>query len=236
MVEPFYKGNFINGLFFTGFWPLVRNKAFAIFFSNINHFNKQRFAVGAVAAVVLLATLTSVPISVAAMLAALFIVISGCLENDEAYRAIDWRLMFMIFGMLSLGLALEKTGGVDLIAGALLDLSGSLGPAGVLSAVILSCSILTTFLSNNAVAVMVTPVVIQVATTIGVESKPFLIGVAIGCSACFATPIGYQTNTLVYGAGGYRFKDFVKVGVPLNFIVWILASILIPLLYPFVKG
>jgi di/tricarboxylate transporter len=198
--------------------------------------NKQHFAIGAVAAVVLLATLTSVPISAAAMLAALFIVISGCLENDEAYRAIDWRLMFMIFGMLSLGIALEKTGGVDLIAAALLNLSGSLGPAGVLSAVILACSILTTFLSNNAVAVMVTPVVIQVATTVGVESKPFLIGVAIGCSACFATPIGYQTNTLVYGAGGYRFRDFVKVGVPLNIIVWILASILIPLLYPFVKG
>ena len=142
--------------------------------------------------------------------------------------------MFMIFGMLSLGLALEKTGGVTLIAQSLLDLSGSLGPAGVLSACILACSILTTFLSNNAVAVMVTPVVIQIANTMGVESKPFLVGVAIGCSACFATPIGYQTNTLVYGAGGYRFRDFVKVGVPLNVLVWLLASLLIPLLYPFV--
>ena len=196
--------------------------------------NKQRFAAGAVLAVVLLATLTSVPISALAMLAALFVVITGCLENDEAYQAIDWRLMFMIFGMLSLGLALEKTGGVRIIANTMLSLSDSFGAVGILSVVILTCSILTTFLSNNAVAVMVTPVVIQVAASLGVEAKPFLIGVAIGCSACFATPIGYQTNTLVYGAGAYRFRDFIKVGIPLNILVWILASLLIPLLYPLV--
>ena len=195
--------------------------------------HKQHFAIAAVLAIVLLATLTSIPISALALLGALFVVLTGCLENDEAYQAIDWRLMFMIFGMLSLGIALEKTGGVKLIADSLLQLSGSLGPTGVLSAVILACSILTTFLSNNAVAVMVTPVVIQVATALGVESKPFLVGVAIGCSACFATPIGYQTNTLVYGAGAYRFGDFLKVGIPLNLIVWLLASVLIPLLYPF---
>lgn len=194
--------------------------------------NKQRLAVGAIIAVVLLASISSIPISFIALLAALFVVLSGCLENDEAYRAIDWKLMFMIFGMLSLGTALEKSGGVDLIARALLSTSSSLGPAGVLSAVILGCSIMTTFLSNNAVAVMVTPVAVQLASTLGVDVKPFLIGVAIGCSACFATPIGYQTNTLVYGPGGYRFSDFVKVGLPLNLIVWLLASLLIPLLYP----
>lgn len=197
--------------------------------------SKQRYAAGAVLAVVLLATLTAIPISALALLAALFIVITGCLENDEAYQAIDWRLMFMIFGMLSLGLALEKTGGVTLIANSILTVSGSLGPAGVLSLIILTCSVLTTFLSNNAVAVMVTPVVVQIATTLGVDSKPFLVGAALGCSACFATPIGYQTNTLVYGAGGYRFWDFVKVGIPLNILVWILASLLIPLLYPLAR-
>ena len=194
--------------------------------------SKQRYAAGAVLAVVILATLTSVPISALALMAALFIVVTGCLENDEAYRAIDWRLMFMIFGMLSLGLALEKSGGVALIANSILTLSGSLGAMGVLSLVILTCSALTTFISNNAVAVMVTPVVIQIAATMGVDSKPFLVGVALGCSACFATPIGYQTNTLVYGAGGYRFSDFVKVGIPLNLLIWILASLLIPFLYP----
>ena len=159
--------------------------------------SKQRHAVLAVLAVVLLAGLTTIPISVVAMVAALFVVTTGCLNNDEAYQAIDWRILFMIFGMLSLGTALEETGGVALIANTLLGMSGDLSPALILSAVVLACSFLTTFLSNNAVAVMVTPVVVQIASTLGLEAKPFLIGVAIGCSACFATPIGYQTNTLV---------------------------------------
>ncbi len=197
--------------------------------------SKQRHAVLAVLAVVLLAGLTTIPISVVAMVAALFVVTTGCLNNDEAYQAIDWRILFMIFGMLSLGTALEETGGVALIANTLLGMSGDLSPALILSAVVLACSFLTTFLSNNAVAVMVTPVVVQIASTLGLEAKPFLIGVAIGCSACFATPIGYQTNTLVYGAGGYQFRDFLKVGIPLNLIVWLAASVFIPLLYPFVK-
>lgn len=217
---------------------LQESRNFLVFTQNpqpIPRRNKQPFAVIAVFAIILLASLTTIPISALAMMAALFVVLSGCLENDEAYRAIDWRLLFMIFGMLSLGLALKKTGGIALIAKGLLDLSGSLGAKGVLSAIILACSFLTTFLPNNAVAVMVTPVACQVATSLDVESKPFLIGTAIGCSACFATPIGYQTNTLVYGAGGYRFIDFIKVGIPLNLLVWILASLLIPFLYPFSK-
>ncbi|MCS1406916.1 MAG: putative transporter [Verrucomicrobia subdivision 3 bacterium] len=197
--------------------------------------SKQKYAAAAMGSIVLLATVTSIPISMLALIAAIFVVMTGCLENDEAYQAIDWRIMFMIFGMLSLGLALEKTGGVTLIVNALLDVRGSFGPPVMLSAVIFVCSFLTTFLSNNAVAVMITPIVVQIATSLQVDTKPFLIGVAIGCSACFATPIGYQTNTLVYGAGGYKFSDFVKVGIPLNLLVWIVASAFIPLLYPLSK-
>ncbi len=194
--------------------------------------SKRGYAAAAMGGLVLLATATSIPISVLALLAALFVVIIGCLKNDEAYQAIDWRILFMIFGMLSLGLALEKTGGVLLITESLLHITGSFSPPIMLSIAILICSFLTTFLSNNAVAVMVAPIVIQIASTLQVDAKPFLIGVAIGCSACFATPIGYQTNTLVYGAGGYKFRDFVKVGLPLNLLVWLAASIFIPLLYP----
>ena len=197
--------------------------------------HKRKYALAALAGFVLLATATSVPISVLALLAALFAVITGCLENDEAYQSVNWRILFMIFGMLSLGLALEKTGGVTLIAQSILQITGNFGPAATLSAVILLCSLLTTFLSNNAVAVMVAPIVIQIASSLQANPKPFLIGVAIGCSACFATPIGYQTNTLVYGVGGYKFRDFVKIGIPLNLIVWLAASILIPFLYPLAK-
>lgn len=196
---------------------------------------KRKYAIAALVCFVSLATATSIPISVLALLAAVFVVITGCLENDEAYQSINWRILFMIFGMLSLGLALEKTGGVILIAESILQITGNFGPAVTLSAVILVCSLLTTFLSNNAVAVMVAPIVIQIAGSLQADPKPFLIGVAIGCSACFATPIGYQTNTLVYGAGGYKFRDFVKIGLPLNLIVWISASILIPILYPLTK-
>ncbi len=197
--------------------------------------HKRKYALAALAGFVLLATATSVPISVLALLAALFAVITRCLENDEAYQSVNWRILFMIFGMLSLGLALEKTGGVTLIAQSILQITGNFGPAVTLSAIILVCSLLTTFLSNNAVAVMVAPIVIQIAGSLQANPKPFLIGVAIGCSACFATPIGYQTNTLVYGVGGYKFRDFVKIGIPLNLIVWLAASILIPFLYPLAK-
>ena len=194
--------------------------------------HKRKYALAALVGFVLLAAATPIPISVLALLAAVFVVITGCLENDEAYQSVNWRILFMIFGMLSLGLALEKTGGVTLIAESILQITGNFGPVVTLSAVILICSLLTTFLSNNAVAVMVAPIVIQIAGSLQADPKPFLIGVAIGCSACFATPIGYQTNTLVYGVGGYKFRDFVKIGIPLNLIVWLAASILIPFLYP----
>ncbi len=198
--------------------------------------HKRKYALAALVCFVLFATATPIPISVLALLAAVFVVITGCLENDEAYQSVNWRILFMIFGMLSLGLALEKTGGVTLIAQSILQITGNFGPTVTLSAVILVCSLLTTFLSNNAVAVMVAPIVIQIAGSLQADPKPFLIGVAIGCSACFATPIGYQTNTLVYGVGGYKFRDFVKIGLPLNLIVWLAASILIPILYPLAKS
>ena len=196
-------------------------------------YGKRYLAGAAMIGMVLLASLTDIHISVLALLASLFVVISGCLRSNEVYSAIDWRILFMIFGMLSLGEAMVSTGGVEWIAERILDLTRGAGPAVILSALILTCSLLTTFLSNNAVAVMVTPVVVQLADSLQADPQPFLVGVAIGCSACFATPIGYQTNTLVYGAGGYRFGDFILIGVPLNLLVWILASLFIPLLYPF---
>jgi di/tricarboxylate transporter len=98
---------------------------------------------------------------------------------------------------------------------------------------VLISSTLTNFLSNNAVAVLLTPIALQAAVEMPVSPRPFIIAVAIGASACFATPIGYQTNTLVYGAGGYMFRDFIKVGLPLNIIIWLLATFLIPIFWPF---
>ncbi len=194
---------------------------------------KQWIAVTALAAVVVLGALQLMPISALALLGAVAVVLFGCLEMEEAYQSVEWKILFLIFGMLALGFALEKTGGAEFISRGIIGSVGSLGAPVVLSAIILMASLLTNFLSNNAVAVLITPIAIQTALHLQVNPRPFIIAVVIGASACLATPIGYQTNTLVYGAGGYYFRDFIKVGLPLNILIWILASFLIPLLWPF---
>jgi di/tricarboxylate transporter len=194
---------------------------------------KQWLAVGTVGLVVALAALNVMPIAASAVMGAVLVVAARCLDMEEAYESVEWKVLFLIFGMLALGLALEKTGGAALVAQGLIRELGPWGPKVVLSAVVLVASVMTSFLSNNAVAVLLTPIAIQAAAALGVSARPFIIAVAIGASACFATPIGYQTNTLVHGAGGYLFRDFIRVGLPLNVIVWLLASLLIPFLWPF---
>ncbi|MEO8614488.1 MAG: SLC13 family permease [Luteolibacter sp.] len=194
---------------------------------------KQALAVSAIGLVVALASLNVLPIAALAVMAAVAVVVTGCIDVEEAYDAVDWKIIFLIFGMLSLGMALEKTKGADLVAASIIHGLGGWGPMVVLSSVVLLTSILTNFLSNNAVAVLLTPVAVQAALAMHVSPRPFLIAVALGASACFATPIGYQTNTLVYGAGGYRFSDFFKVGLPLNLLLCALASWLIPKFWPF---
>src|SRR3546814_17097862 len=138
--------------------------------------------------------------------------------------------------MLTIGVALDKVGASELIVDSLGGLSGTLPPAAVLSVFYLATSILTSLLSNSAVAVVMTPIAIGMAQSIGVDPRPFIVAVMFGASADFATPIGYQTNTLVYGAGGYRYMDFVKIGVPLNILFWIAATILIPIFFPFCRS
>lgn len=194
---------------------------------------QQWFAVGAIAMVITLAAFNVATIGSLALIGAVFVVATRCLDVEEAYNAVEWKIIFLIFGMLALGLALEKTKGAELIAHGIINGLGSMGPTVVLMAIVIIASVMTSFLSNNAVAVLLTPVVIQAAATMSVSPRPFIIAVAIGASACFATPIGYQTNTLVYGAGGYRFRDFIKVGLPLNLIFCAIAVYFIPKFWPF---
>jgi di/tricarboxylate transporter len=194
---------------------------------------KQGLVVAVISAVVLLAALNVMPIGALALLGAVAVVLLGCLDIEEAYGAVDWKIIFLIFGMLSLGVALEKTRGAEFISHALIHGFGSWGAPVVLSLIILTASVMTNFLSNNAVAVLLTPIAVQAAIDLDVSPRPFIIAVVIGAAACFATPIGYQTNTLVYGAGGYLFRDFLKVGLPLNILLWILATVLIPIMWPF---
>ena len=196
---------------------------------------KQWMALTIVASVVVLAAFNLMPIGALALLGAVGVVLLGCLDAQEAYDAVEWKIIFLIFGMLALGMALEKTRGAEFISHGLIGSCGSWGAPVVLSVIILLASVLTNFLSNNAVAVLITPIAVQAALDLGVSPRPFIIGVVIGASACFATPIGYQTNTLVYGAGGYLFRDFIKVGLPLNILIWLMASLLIPLMWPFAR-
>jgi len=194
---------------------------------------KQWLAVGVIALVVVLAAFNVMPIAPLAILGAVLVLVTRCLDAEDAYEAVEWKIIFLIFGMLALGMALEKTKGAELIAHAIINGLGSFGPPLVLAAIVVIASVMTAFLSNNAVAVLLTPIVIETAASLHVSARPFIIAVAIGASACFATPIGYQTNTLVYGAGGYRFSDYLKVGLPLNLLFCVLAAYFIPKFWPF---
>jgi di/tricarboxylate transporter len=180
---------------------------------------------------VLGASLGSAPISGLALFAAVAMLATRCLEPKEAYGAVHWTIIFMIFGMLALGRAMESSGGAQQIADLIERYLGGASPIVILAGVYLMSSVMTELISNNAVAALLTPIVIGVAANLGMDARPFIVAIMFGCSASFATPIGYQTNTYVYGAGGYRFSDFSKVGVPLNVILWIVATLVIPLLW-----
>jgi di/tricarboxylate transporter len=161
------------------------------------------------------------------------VVLTGCLKPEEAYKSIEWPILMLIYGMLAVSVAMRDSGLSALAAQSLVLWGGGLSPWLVLSLVVLATSIATEFISNNAVAVLFTPVVIGVALELGVDPRPFVVGIMFAASFSFATPIGYQTNTLVYSAGNYRFSDFARLGVPMNLLTWAAASLLIPLFWPF---
>lgn len=174
-----------------------------------------------------------------AILAALAMILSRCLTAQQAYESVQWNIVFLIFGMLALGLAMDQTGAAQQLVSGLMAVFGGFSPFVILAVVYLLSSTLTELISNNAVAALLTPIIVGIAGKLsyagelGVDPRPFIVAMMFGCSASFATPIGYQTNTYVYGAGGYKFTDFPKVGIPLNLLLWVVASVLIPVLWPF---
>ncbi|TSE35599.1 SLC13 family permease [Tepidimonas charontis] len=194
---------------------------------------KAALALGTLVAVIGLAALDVMPIEGSALIGAVTVVLTGCLKPDEAYKAVEWPLLILIYAMLALSEAMRASGLAGLAAHALVGWAHGASPWLVLGLVVLATSVATEFLSNNAVAALLTPVAIEVAHALGVDARPFVVGVMFAASASFATPIGYQTNTLVYGAGNYRFSDFARLGVPLNLLVCALASVLIPWFWPF---
>ena len=189
-------------------------------------------AIAALIGIVGLAAFGVAPILLLSVLAVAIVLLTRCIDADEAFSFVDGRLLALIFAMLAIGAALESSGAVRLIVNAVAPYLGMVPPVLVIWAVYLLTSVLTELVSNNAVAVVVTPIAIGLAQAMGLDPRPLVVAVMIAASASFATPIGYQTNMLVYGPGGYKFTDFMRVGIPLNLTVGILASALIPLIWP----
>lgn len=198
-------------------------------------FRKSKIIIALViiAGVVFTASFNLLPIMVGALLGSLLLVLTGCLDMNEIYDFIDWRVIFLLGGALSLGTALEKSGAAALLSSFITDSIGFLGPIAVVSALYLITTLLTEAMSNNASAVLLSPIAIAAADSLGASPKPFLMAIMFAASSSFMTPVGYQTNTMIYGAGQYKFKDFLLVGAPLNLLFWILATVLIPVFFPF---
>lgn len=186
-----------------------------------------------IAGVVLTAALNIFPIVVSAILGSVLLILTKCINLEETYKAIEWSVIFLLAGVITLGVALEKTGAAALISNGLISMVGRWGPEALLSAVFFVTMMLTNVMSNTATAALLAPIAIVTAQSQGLSPRPFLMAVTFAASLSFMTPVGYQTNTLIYGPGQYKFMDFVRVGTPLNIIFWILATLFIPRIWPF---
>ena len=195
--------------------------------------HKAPAALGTILVIVGLAAFGIFPISVLALSGAALLVATRVLTPKDAYRSIDWPVLILIAGMIALGNAMGKTGALDIAAEGLVGTVGQLGPRPTLWIFYFITAGLSLLILNKPAAVLCTPLGILLATQLGVDAKPFIMAVAFAASTAMATPMGYQTNLLVYGPGGYNYRDFVSFGLPLNLLIGVIACLLIPLLWPF---
>ncbi|MEX1191138.1 MAG: SLC13 family permease [Brumimicrobium sp.] len=194
---------------------------------------KAVIAILVMVGVVLAAAIDLTSILISAMVGSMVLILTSVLKPKEAYEAIEWKVIFMIAGVLSMGNALEKTGGAEMIADFVFNYFGEFDPRIMLSLIFLVSFLSTNVLSSKATAALMAPIVIGLSSTLGLSEKPFLIAVMFACSLTFMTPVSYPTNTMVYAPGNYKFNDFLKVGTPLNVVIWIAASFIIPFFFPF---
>jgi di/tricarboxylate transporter len=188
-------------------------------------------AIAALAGIVILSALNVAPILLLAVLAVALVLVTGCIDAEEAFSFIDGQLLALIFAMLAVGAGLQNSGAVALLVEGIAPSLTELPLPVVVFAVFFMTTILTEIVSNNAVAVIMTPIAISLASALGLDPRPLVVAVMIAASCAFATPIGYQTNTLVYGPGGYRFTDYLWIGMPLNLTMSVVASAFIPLIW-----
>jgi di/tricarboxylate transporter len=193
---------------------------------------KAPIAVGALVGVVALSAIGVAPILVLAVIAVAIVLLTRCIDADEAFSFVDGRLLALIFSMLVVGVALDQSGAARLIVAQVEPYLANLPPVLVIFCVYALASTMTELVSNNAVAVIFTPIAIELGVALGLDPRGLVVAVMFAASAAFSTPIGYQTNMLVYGPGGYRFTDYLRVGIPLNITLGIVASLLIPLIWP----
>ncbi len=184
-------------------------------------------------AVVVLTTLNVMPVMLAGILGAVALVVTQCLTIEEAYHAIDWKIIFLLTGVLPLGLAIENSGATLWLSSHVLQTLAGHGPVMLLAMFYLITAVFTEAMSNNAAAAILAPIAFTTAASCNIDPRPLLVAITFAASTSFATPIGYKTNTMVYAPGGYRFSDFTRIGVPLNLIFWGISVLLIPLIWPF---
>ncbi|CAM4151256.1 SLC13 family permease [Palleronia rufa] len=194
--------------------------------------SKAPVAIGALGGVVVLSAMGVAPILGLAVVAVALILLARCIDADEAFSFVEGRLLALIFAMLAVGAGLQSSGAVTLLVGWLSPHLGQLPPVALVLVIYLIASTLTEMVSNNAVGVILTPIAIEIGTSLGHDPRPLVVAVMFAASSAFSTPIGYQTNMLVYGPGGYRFTDYMKVGIPMNLLLACSASVTIPLIWP----
>ncbi len=192
---------------------------------------KAPLALLIMAFIVVTAALGILPIAVSAICGVLLMLVTGCLKWFDAGRALSVPVILIIVASLAMGTAMVETGGAAIIANAYVEVTQGLSPTFILSGLLLMMAILTNVVSNNAAAVIGTPIAFGIAQQLGQPAEPFVLAVIFGANMSFATPMAYQTNLLVMNAGNYRFSDFVRVGLPLVLIMWALLSFLLPMLY-----
>lgn len=194
---------------------------------------KAPLAAGIMLLVILLAIFTDLGIAVSMLIGSVSMVVTGCLSMDEAYESIDWRTVFLVGGMLSLGIAMENTGTAQFLADNLLNLLGDYGPLGLLAGIYILSALITQPMSNAAAVVLIVPIAIDTALGLGVNHLTFTMAVVIGAATSFLTPVGHKANVLVFGPGGYKFADYARIGALLTVALFIVSIIFLPIFWPF---